>query len=124
MNFHLAKLTTSEMAPLLKGFCGDFVCGVEQMAGTSHTPLRTVKTCEFKPINYYICLMHLSEQQSVKIQVHHWHFGVLQFLSHPLPISPAHQTANLLRAVQVGRVQKVTSKTNVRFLNVLWKVRG
>lgn len=37
----------SEIAPLLKGFCGDFIRGVEQMAGTSHIPLRTAKTCEF-----------------------------------------------------------------------------
>ena len=49
MNFHLKQLATQmyEIAPLLKGFCGDFVCKVEQMAGTSHIPLRTAKTCEF-----------------------------------------------------------------------------
>ena len=96
VNFHLKQLTMSEIAPLLKGFCGDFVRGVEQMAGTSQIPLRTVKTCEFKPINYYICLTHLSEQQSAEIRVHCSHFGVLQCLSHLLPLSSAHQTVDLL----------------------------
>jgi len=44
VNFHITQLTMSEIAPLLKGFCGDFVRNVEQMAGTSHVPLRTAKT--------------------------------------------------------------------------------
>ena len=48
VNFYLTQLSRSEIAPLFKGFCGDFVRGVEQMAGTSHIPLRAAKTCEFK----------------------------------------------------------------------------
>ena len=48
VNFHIAQLTMSEIAPLLKGFCGDFVHGIEQMAETtSHFSLRTAKTGEF-----------------------------------------------------------------------------
>jgi hypothetical protein len=44
VNFHITQLAMSEIAPLLKGFCGDFVQGVEQMAGTVQTPLRTANT--------------------------------------------------------------------------------
>lgn len=46
VKFHLAQLAISEIAPFLKGFCGDFVRGVDQMAGTIQTPLRTVNTSE------------------------------------------------------------------------------
>jgi len=33
-NLHLAQLVASEVAPLLRGFCGDFVPEVEQMSGS------------------------------------------------------------------------------------------
>lgn len=35
MNFRLGQLAVSEIAPFLNGFCGDFVRGVEQLAGTT-----------------------------------------------------------------------------------------
>jgi hypothetical protein len=47
MKFHLQQLVMSEVAPLLKGFCGDFIYGVEQMAGVIQTPLRTANTSEY-----------------------------------------------------------------------------
>ena len=46
VNFHIGKLATSEISPFLSGFCGDFVLGVEQLAGTVQSPLRTAKTSE------------------------------------------------------------------------------
>jgi hypothetical protein len=49
VNFHLRQLAMCEIAPLLEGFCGDFVRGVEQleMAGTTQTPSKTEKTSEY-----------------------------------------------------------------------------
>ena len=44
VNFHITQLAMSETAPLLKGFCGDFVRGVEQLAGTIQIPLRAANT--------------------------------------------------------------------------------
>ena len=48
VNFHLGQLVMSEIAPFLRGFCGDFVRGVEQLAGLGmiQSPLRTAKTSE------------------------------------------------------------------------------
>lgn len=46
MNFHIGQLAASEIAPFLRGFCGDFVRGVEQLAGSVQSPLRSAKTSE------------------------------------------------------------------------------
>lgn len=47
LNIRLGQLPESEIAPLFRGFCGDFVPGVEQMAGTFQSPLRTANTSEY-----------------------------------------------------------------------------
>ena len=49
INFHMGQLAMLEIAPFLRGFCGDFVHGVEQLAGTilSQSPSKTAKTSEF-----------------------------------------------------------------------------
>jgi hypothetical protein len=46
VNFHIRQLQMSEIAPFLRGFCGDFVRGVDQMAGTIQSPRRSAKTSE------------------------------------------------------------------------------
>ena len=46
VNFQIRQLARSEIAPFLKGVCGDFVKGVEQLAGTIQSPLKTAKTSE------------------------------------------------------------------------------
>lgn len=50
MNIRLGQLADSEIAPLFRGYCGDFVPGVEQMAGlgTFQSPLRTANTSEYQ----------------------------------------------------------------------------
>jgi hypothetical protein len=47
VNFHLGRLVMSEIAPFFNGFCGDFVPGVEQMAGSIQSPLKTANTSKY-----------------------------------------------------------------------------
>ena len=46
VNFHIGQLAMSEIAPFLRGFCGDIAHRVEQLAGSIQSPLRTAKTSE------------------------------------------------------------------------------
>ena len=41
VEFRVGQLAMCEIAPLFKDYCGDFVRGVEQMAGTIQTPSKT-----------------------------------------------------------------------------------
>ncbi|KAF8158437.1 hypothetical protein B0H34DRAFT_674846 [Crassisporium funariophilum] len=44
VNLRLSQLVTSEVAPLLKGFCGDFIAGVEQLSGSRQYTAKSAST--------------------------------------------------------------------------------